>query len=102
MQFHVRLGDGGLERIQVHDHEINRCDGVLLDRRFVRFVATNEEQPAMNFRVQRLHAAVEHFGKAGVFADVLHGEAGFAQSFGSAAGGDDFDSRLRENLSEGN
>ena len=45
--------------------------------------------------MQRLDAAIEHFGKAGVFADVLHGQAGFAERLGGAAGGNDFNAGLR-------
>ena len=48
--------------------------------------------------MQRLHAAIEHFGKAGVFADVLHRQAGFAQGFGGAAGGNKFDAVTGKNL----
>src|SRR5208283_34951 len=69
-------------------------------RRLVRFVAANEKQTAVDFRVERFNAAVEHFGKARVFADVLHREAGFAQCFGRAAGGNQFDARRGESLRE--
>ena len=64
-------------------------------RRLVRLIAANVKQSAVDFRVQRLDAAVEHFGKAGVFADVLHRKPGLAQGFGRAAGGNDFNSGLR-------
>ena len=67
---------------------------------FVRGVAADVKQAAVDERVQRLHAAVEHFGKAGVFADVLHGEAGLAQGFGGAAGGKQLDAVAGENLGE--
>ena len=102
VQAHVRLGDRLLERIKIHDHQINRRDAMFFDGGLVRFIAANEKQAAVDFRMQRLHAAIQHFGKAGVFADVLHGEAGVAQCFGRAAGGNDFNSCLRENLGERN
>ena len=60
-------------------------------RRLVVFVAANEQQTAVNFGVQRFDAAIQHFGKAGVFAHVFHVKPGFAQRFGGAAGGKEFD-----------
>ena len=72
------------------------------NRRFVVRVAANVEQTAMNFGVQRLHAAIEHFGKARVLADVFDSEAGVAQRLGRATGGNDFNSSLHKDLDEGN
>jgi len=51
--------------------------------------------------VQGLDAAVEHLGEAGEFAYVLHSQAGFAQSAGGAAGGDELDVVPGEGLGEG-
>ena len=64
------FGDGGLERIEVHDQEIDRLDAVLVRRRGVLLVRADRQQPAMHLRVQRLHPAVHHFRKAGEFGDV--------------------------------
>ena len=100
VQAHIRLGDRRLERVQIHDHQINRRDAVLFGGGLVRFIAADEKQAAVDFRVQRLHAAIQHFGKAGVFADVLHRETCVAQCLGRAAGGDDFNSSLCKNLGE--
>jgi hypothetical protein len=41
--------------------------------------------------MQRLDAAVEHFGEAGEFGNVFDGDAGVAQQLGGASGGDEFD-----------
>src|SRR5438067_270911 len=45
----------------------------------------------MHLRMQRLHAAVEHFGEAGVIADFRHRQTGFDQRPGGAARGQNFD-----------
>ena len=56
-----------LERIEVDDDEIDRRDAVRARalRRCAGEVAAREDA-AVHFRVQRLHPAVEHLGKAGV------------------------------------
>ena len=50
----------------------------------------------MDLGVKRLDAAVEHFGEAGEFGDVFDGDAGVAQEFGGASGGDEFDAERGE------
>ncbi len=45
----------------------------------------------MHLGVQRLDAAVEHLGEAGVVGDVGDGEAGVAQQLGGATGGEELD-----------
>ena len=102
VQRHVRSGDGLLERIKIHNDEINRLNVMRADSGFVRFVAANEKQTAVDFRMERFDAAIEHFGKAGVFADVFYHEPGLAQRFGSATGGNNFNSGFCQNLRERN
>ena len=85
------FGDGRLERIEVHHQEIDRLDAVLFHRRGVLFVGADRQQAAVHFRMQRLDAAVHHFGKAGQFGDVDHLQPGLFQRLGGAAGGDEFD-----------
>ena len=58
------------------------------------------QDAAMHFRMQGLDPAVEHFRKAGVFADVDDREAGVAQHLGGAAGGQDFDAGSGERAGE--
>ena len=58
------------------------------------------EDAAMDLRVQRLDAAVEHFRETGVVADLGHGQPGVAQHFGGAAGGQQLDALGGEALSE--
>ena len=45
----------------------------------------------MHRRMQRLDAAVHHFGKSGQFADVDNRQAGIAQRLARAAGRDELD-----------
>ena len=54
------------------------------------------QNAAVNFRMQRLDAPVEHFGEAGQFGDVFDGDAGFAQQFGRASGRNQFDAESDE------
>ena len=97
----VRLRDRGLERVEIHHHEVNRRNGVLPHGRLVLGVAPDIEEAAVNFRVQRLDAAVEHLGEAGVLRNVLHREAGVAQGFGGASGRDEFHAGSGEGLGKG-
>ena len=54
------------------------------------------EDAAVNLGVERLDAAVEHFGESGEVGDVFHGDAGIAQQLGGASGGDEFDAESGE------
>ena len=85
MQTDAGLRDGGLERIKVHHHEINRFDFMFLDRFLVFLVTADIKQSAMDLRMQCLHSAVEHFGKIGVAAQISNEQTFIAQDFGGAA-----------------
>ncbi len=102
VQSDIRLRHRLLEWIKIHHDEINWLNVVRADGGFVRFVAANEQQAAVDFRVERFDAAIKHFRKARVFADVLHCESGLAQRFGGAASGNNFNSGLGQNLRERN
>ena len=67
----------------------------------VFLIFAQEKQTTVNLGVQRLDAAVEHLGEAGVVAEFLRLDAGLAQHLGSAAGGDDLDAGAEEHLGEG-
>ena len=97
----VRLGDGRLKRIKVHDNEINWLDGVLLHCSLVSGIAADVEQSAVHERMQSFNATIEHFGKAGVLGNIFHGQAGFAERLGGATGGNKFDADGGEDLGEG-
>ena len=51
-------------------------------------IGAHGEDAAGDLGVHGLDAAVEHLGKAGDVGDVLHGDAGFAEQLGGAAGRD--------------
>ena len=54
------------------------------------------EQAAVDLRVQRLDAAVEHLGKAGVLGDLGDREAGVGEQLGRAAGRQQLDAERRQ------
>ncbi|MOA21610.1 hypothetical protein D3C78_1421120 [compost metagenome] len=87
-QIAVGLGHGGLERVQVDRHQVDRLDAVLFHHRAVD-VATAEDA-AMHFRVQGLHPAVHHFREAGVVGHFHGGDAVVLEQLVGTAGGKDF------------
>ena len=89
-----------LEGVEIDHEQIDRRDRVLLKRALMRLVAAHGEQPAMNARMQRLDAAVHHFGNARDLGNVDHRDPGFAQELGGAAGGDDLDAVAAERVCE--
>ena len=68
--------------------------------RRVRAAIAQTQQAAMDYRVQRLDAAIQHLGKAGGLRDVFDRHASFAQRFGRAAGGQYLDTLLRQEKAE--
>ncbi|MNN62550.1 hypothetical protein D3C81_1778620 [compost metagenome] len=83
----VILGHGLLERIQVHHQQVDGGDIVLGQRGHVLGQVAARQDAAMDLRVQRLDAAVEHFREAGVVGHLRHGQAAVGQQLGGAAGG---------------
>ena len=69
---------------------------MLPQRRGMLRVFANGEDGASDLRMHGLDASVEHFGKAGDFADILHGDAGIAQKTRRSAGRDQFGAELRQ------
>ena len=92
--------DGFLERIEIDDQKIDRPDAVRAHRLGVRGIAADGEQAAMHRRMQRLDAAVHHFGKAGEVGDVEDRESGLAQRLARAAGRNEFDAVAGERAGE--
>src|SRR6185436_3424 len=60
------------------------------------------EDAAVDFRVQRLDAAIHHFGKAGHVADVDHRQAGIGQRFRGSAGRDQLEAPRKERFPKRN
>ena len=74
------LRDGRLERIEIDDQQIDRRDAVRRGLRLVLSAAAHGQQAAVHLGMQRLHAAVEHLGKARELGDILHRRAPSARS----------------------
>ena len=85
------LGDGRLERIEIHHQQIDRLDAVLRHRAGMFLVAAHRQQAAMHLRMQGLDPAVHHFGKAGELRDIQNLEAGVLERLGGAAGRNQLD-----------
>ena len=98
---HLVLGDaaarrGRLERIEVHAHEVDELHVLLLGRLHVRRVVAQRQQPGVQPRVQRLHAAVHDLREAREVLDRADLEAGLLERGRRPAGGDQLDPELRE------
>ena len=63
-------------------------------------IIAHREQAAMHHRVQRLHAAVHHLGKAGQLANVLHHKASGAERFGGPARRHQFNMPRRQRMAK--
>ena len=75
---------------------------MLASGRVVDRVAANAEKTAVNFRMQRLHAAVHHFGKAGQLGNVLDRQTGRLERRCRAASRDKLDTAGIESGGKGN
>jgi len=95
------LGDGGGEGIKVDAHEVDIADVVFFHGGNVIKQIAPAEDAAVDFRVQRFHAAVEHFGEAGVVGHFDDGNARIGQELGRAAGGEDFHAQTVQGLGKG-
>ena len=78
--------DRGFERIEVDDEDVDRGDAVVGERGHVLGPVAPREQAAVDGRVQRLDAAVEHLRKAGVGSDLGDRQPGIGEQPGRAAG----------------
>ena len=83
----ARLRHGFAEWVEVHHDEIDQRNVCRRHRAHVLGQQAIGEDAAVHFRVQRLHAPVEHFREAGVIADVDHFQAGVADQLRGAARG---------------
>jgi hypothetical protein len=85
----IRLGDGGLERIQIDYQQIDRRDAVLRHDGIIG--ATAPEQATVDFRVQGLDPTIHDFRKASDVAHFAHSDARLTQRVRRAASGEQFD-----------
>ena len=91
---------GALERVEVHDHEVDRRDAVLGQRLAVLLARADGEQAGEDRRVERLHAAVEDLREPGVVLDRADLDARAAELGGGAAGRDDLHAEVGERARE--
>ena len=89
-------GRRGLERIEVHAHEVDELHVLLLGRLHVRRVVAQREQAGVQARVQRLHAPVHDLREAREVLDRADLETGLLQRRRRPAGGDQLHAELRE------
>ena len=80
-----------LEGIEIDHDQVDARDVMRLHGRTMAGVVPAGENPAVDGRVQSLHAAVHDLGKAGVVRDIGDGDAGLPQDPCGAAGGQDGD-----------
>ena len=88
LHLHAGFGDRLPEGIEVHAHQVDEADAVLLQGLQVLRIVAARQQPAVHLRVQGLHASVADFGKSRHVADIDHLDAALAQQFHRAARGD--------------
>ena len=87
----IGLGDGALERVQVDHHHVDGRHVVLDQFRHVLREIAARQDTTMHFRVQGLHAAIEHLRETRVIGDFRDGNTVVCQQFGGAAGGQEVD-----------
>ncbi|MCY1238465.1 hypothetical protein D9M72_512050 [compost metagenome] len=80
------LGADFFEGIEVDDRKVDRGDAVRRHRGDVIGIVADREQAAVHARMQRLHAAIHDFRKAGQFGNVAHRQAGLRERLVRAAG----------------
>src|SRR5581483_230480 len=102
LEVHTLFRGGFLKRIEIHDDHVDRLDSVLGNGGTMRGVFAAMENSAMHLRMERFNATIQHFGEAGEVGDVFDGDAGIAQEFRRAAGGDELDAEGGELASEVN
>jgi hypothetical protein len=91
---------GLLEGVEVDHQQVDATDAVLVERAHVLGKVATGEQSAVDLRVQRLHAAVEHLRETGVLGHFGHGEPLFGKKLRGAAGGQEVHAQFGERAGE--
>ena len=86
----IGLGDRRFEGIQIHHDHIDVADAVLLHLLDVVGNAPTPQQTAVNFRMQRFHAAVENLRRPRIGSHIRHRHTRITQGFGGSARGQYF------------
>ena len=92
--------DGLAERIEIDDHQVDERDAGAIDRADMRRHVAPRKYAAVNFGMQGLDPAVEHFGKTGVIGHFRHADAAVPQQFGGAAGREQRDAETGQSARE--
>ena len=90
----VGSGDGLLELVEVHHHEVDHLDIVLAGLGHVLLRVTTAQQGAVHLGVQRLHAAVHHLGIAGKLLNRGNGHARSLNRLGGSARRDNLNAKI--------
>ncbi len=99
---HVGIGDGGLEGVEVHRHQVEAVEPVLAELAHVLVAVGAGEQPGVHRGVERLDPAVEDLREAGDLVDGSHGHSLVAKYRRGAASGDDLPAEAHQGRREGN
>src|SRR4029077_12880321 len=88
-QCHLWFGDGSFERVQIHNHHVDRLKAAFARFGLVLWVAALEEKTAMHTRMQRLDPTVENLWKSGEFGILAHRNLFLPQKVRRSASGND-------------
>ena len=84
---HIRPGNGFPEGIEVHHHQIDQGNSLLLQIRLVRSITASGQDAAVHLWVQGLHPTTEDFRCTGVIRHPRDRESGLLEHFGRASTG---------------
>ena len=94
----IRFRHGCFKRIEVAYHYVNSGDAVRIRFGAVFRILPRREEPAVNFRMERLDSAIEQLRKAGVVRDINDVNPCFTEMSRRAAGGQNFHPALGEDV----
>ena len=93
---HVETGDGLLERVEVHAHEVEGSIRWLAELGEVALEVAAGEDAGVDARMQRLHAPPEQLGELGDLLDARHRQALGLESGRGATARDELEAELVE------
>ena len=96
LEVHARLGGGFFKGVQIHNHHVDGRNAMLGNRRPMPAVFTAMQNSAVNLRMQRLDAPIQHLRKSRKLGNILHRNTGIAQQLGRASGRNQFHAQLGE------
>ena len=100
LHLHVGFGDRLPERIEVHAHQVDELDAVLLQGFQMLRVVAARQQPAVDLRMEGLDPSVADLRESRHVADVDDLDAALPQQFHRAARGDHLPTERPEPLGE--